>query len=189
MIIFDLDDCLANCDHRKHLLDPNSYPEICEYSNYRMVDGKPFIDLEGRASWRYKLNGEPFSDGLKSFNEDCEKDEPIIPVTKMLFRLLEEQDKEIQIWSGRCESVRDKTEKWLTDLLVYQFGQYLDWEFELQMRPIGNSTPDDVLKEKWLYEELAEGKTIDYVFDAHKKSISMWRSRGVFVFNCMKPRW
>ena len=185
MIIFDLDDCLANCDHRKHLLDPNSYPEICEYSNYRLFNGDPVIDLDGKASWRYKSTGEPFIDGLKSFNESCDKDIPIKEtiqiITSLLGRDYYANDYDVNIWSSRCESVRNKTEIWLDKWGIAYNG--------LKMRPIGDSTPQELLKSKWMNEALEKGFMIDYVFDAHKKSISMWRSRGVFVFNCIKPKW
>jgi hypothetical protein len=52
------------------------------------------------------------------------------------------------------------------------------------MRPIGDHTPDDELKERWLKEALAEGKTIEYVFDDRPKVVRVWRKHGIFVFNC-----
>lgn len=186
MIIFDLDDCLADCDHRKHLIDPHRYREICEYSNYRMVNGDPLLDLGGKASWRYKSTGEPFDIGFKPFYKSCDKDKPILE-TIYQFRSIKEilGLKDLQIWSGRCESVREETEDWLK-LHVSCWGEYLP---KVKMRQIGNETPLELLKSKWMNEALEKGSTIDYVFDAHKKSISMWRSRGVFVFNCIRPNW
>jgi len=52
------------------------------------------------------------------------------------------------------------------------------------MRPVGDSTPDDILKERWLDEAIANGKTIDMVFDDRPKVVRMWQRRGIFVFNC-----
>ena len=52
------------------------------------------------------------------------------------------------------------------------------------MRPIGDFTPDDELKEKWLDEALSREEIIDFVFDDRPKVIRMWRKRGIFVFNC-----
>jgi hypothetical protein len=69
------------------------------------------------------------------------------------------------------------------------------------MRPIGDNTPDDQLKERWFNEynanlwpklekDTPEGKVfsrkdpIDFVFDSQPASIKMWRRHGVFVFNC-----
>jgi hypothetical protein len=51
------------------------------------------------------------------------------------------------------------------------------------MRPIGDYTPDDQLKERWLDEALAQGKTIDFVIDDRKKVIDMYLRRGIFVFD------
>lgn len=67
MIIFDLDGTLADCEHRRHLLNPDKYREICEYSNYKIVNGVAVIDLEGKSSWRYKETGKPFKHGFDSF--------------------------------------------------------------------------------------------------------------------------
>lgn len=181
MIIFDLDGVLANCEHRRHLVDPYNYPDICEYSNYRIVCGQPLIDLDGKASWRYKKTGEPFKHGLKEFYEACDKDEPIQPTADLLVSLMLENiirlGHEIQIWSGRCESVREKTVKWLEESI---------WgcSYKLKMRPIGNNTPDEILKERWLDEALAEGKKIDMVFDSSETNCDMWNKRGIFVFDC-----
>ena len=85
---------------------------------------------------------------------------------------------EVEIWSGRSEAVRLKTLLWLDNNLPNTRG------FPLKMRPIKDNTPDDELKEKWLDEALAQGKTIEYVFDDRPKVIRMWRRRGIFVFNC-----
>jgi len=90
----------------------------------------------------------------------------------------------VQIWSGRCESVRHKTELWLWDHAGCGFDSTLTYPQILKMRPIGDNTPDDQLKERWMDEAIAEGKTIDFVFDDRPKVIRMWRRRGIFVFNC-----
>lgn len=153
MIIFDLDGTLADCEHRRHFVDPNS------------------------AELGYAQKWKPDWD---SFYEACDKDIPIIPVIEMA-RSLHRWDyyakqENLHIWSGRSLSVLDKTEKWLDKWGVTFIG--------LKMRPIGDSTPDDVLKERWLDEALAEGYTIDYVFDDRPKVVRMWRRRGIFVFNC-----
>jgi hypothetical protein len=54
----------------------------------------------------------------------------------------------------------------------------------IKMRPIGDFTSYDQLKESWIDEALAQGKNIDFVFDSDPASISMWRRRGIFVFSC-----
>lgn len=170
MIIFDLDSTLADCEHRRHFICP--IRSNCEL----LSDGK----------WYYQnimLTSEPpqrkrFIPDWKSFNEACDLDKPIQPVIYIMNNLIL-LDNEIQIWSGRCESVRKKTEIWLSDHL-FQNGQY---PVLLKMRPIGDYIPDEVLKMRWVDEAIAEGKTIDFVFDDRKKVVRAWRERGIFVFD------
>lgn len=168
MIIFDLD-TLANNEHRRHFV--NQYIELGDFDE----DVKP--------DW-------------KSFYEACDKDEPINHTINLLRTLWIKEGEEIEIWSGRCESVREKTLEWIT---TYVFG---DYELcTLKMRPIGNNTPDDQLKERWLDEYITSmwpklekdapdgtifhrKDPIEFVFDSDPQSIKMWRRRGIFVFNC-----
>lgn len=178
MIIFDLDGTLANCEHRRHFVDPsydiNYLKSCCDEGKYCNIH-----------------TGEKFKPNWKAFYEACDKDMPINE-TIYILRQLAERQKEIQIWSGRCESVRDKTISWLDKHLGFDW--FIDGKCPIvKMRPIGDSTPDDVLKESWLDEYLrlpsmdtASGivNKIDFVFDDRPKVIRMWRRRGIFVFNC-----
>src|SRR5258708_2120615 len=101
-----------------------------------------------------------FKPDYKSYNESCDKDEPIKPNIHILEYIGQGKEyghetpsvdyNDIQIWSGRCESVRKKTEKWLKKNVAH----YSPYDFILKMRPIGNYMPDDVLKEMWLDEHL-----------------------------------
>jgi hypothetical protein len=158
MIIFDLDGTLANCEHRRHFVEKN--------------DGKLRCGENWKPDW-------------DAFHEACDKDTPIEPVLDVFIHLTQGEpfNHDVQIWSGRCESVREKTLKWLVNLTGY-CEDYRYWERRLKMRPIGDSTPDDILKEKWLDEALSEGKKIDFVFDDRPKVVRMWRRRSIFVFNC-----
>lgn len=170
MIIFDLDETLADCEHRRHFVQE---PPIWN-RNENEFDPMSFnINCEKWVNWK---------PDWKSFYEACDKDEPTHQ-TLNIFKLLSE-DNEVQIWSGRCESVRHKTELWLWDHAGCGFDSSLTYPQILKMRPIGDSTPDDVLKERWLDEAIAEGKKIDFVFDDRPKVVRMWRRRGIFVFNC-----
>lgn len=174
MIIFDLDGTIANCEHRRHFVDPRLN------ENYEQG-----IKAEGRLAklfYHHKITKEPWKPNWDAFYEACNEDLAIWPVVRVIESLglnkVTLEDADIQIWSGRSESVRAKTKHWL---------KYIIGEFtysKLKMRPIGDSTPDDVLKERWLDEALTEGKTIDYIFDDRPKVVRMWRRRGVFVFNC-----
>lgn len=176
MIIFDLDGTLADCEHRRHFIDPE------KDLNLRIVewnDGYIVHTIDNPKFYKWKPD-------WKSFYEACDKDKVIQPVIDMFFRLLEEQKEDIEIWSGRCESVEEKTNRWIKEKIDQQFGitPHFQWVYNIIMRPIGDYTPDDQLKESWLEETIREKRTVDFVFDANQESIRMWRRRGIFVFNC-----
>lgn len=170
MIIFNLDGTLANCEHRRHFVDLDKiYPSQMglEYS-----DGRKW-----KPDW-------------PAFYEACDKDEPILPTQQLLDGIyFNSKDQEfflsqVQIWSGRCESVREKTKLWLSENILFD---KIAEQITLKMRPIGNIVPDEQLKEQWLDDWIARsGKPIDMVFESNPKSIQMWKRRGTFVFNCQQ---
>jgi hypothetical protein len=162
MIIFDLDGTLADCEHRRHFVDPRKNPDVLP------IYAKPFdyVNIKDGKIWK---------PDYEAFNRACFCDTPI-DATSQIYDDLGVYH-EIQIWSGRCESVRDRTVTWLYENIPYG-GEIL------RMRPIGDSTPDEQLKEKWLDELLDQRKKVEFVFDDRPKVIEMWRRRGIFVFNC-----
>lgn len=190
MIIFDLDGTLANCEHRRHFVDPKKNAQYKrrwdatqeECVNNKVIPEEYILISEDRKSVIENRHTK-FKPDWKSFYEACDKDEPIEEAVDLLHRLFA-CELDIHIWSGRCESVREKTEEWLLDNVEMKYCVRFNPINNLKMRPEGDSTPDDVLKEKWLDEALSAGNNIDFVFDSDKKSIAMWRKRGVFVFNC-----
>lgn len=177
MIIFDLDGTLANCEHRRHFVDPFKN----EKYKYRFYG---FDHPSGKKGGFHNIDTEKcdFKPDWKAFNQACNEDPAIWPVVRAIESLhlnnVTLEGCEIQIWSGRCESVRDRTEHWLK----YIVGEHT--YSKLRMRPIDSNTPDDEMKESWLDEVISEGKTIDFVFDDRPKVVRMWRRRGIFVFNC-----
>jgi hypothetical protein len=173
MIIFDLDGTLADCEHRRHFVRP-----VKKWVH----EGDYWPNLQGFYGYQsFKEDGSLFEKpDWKSFYESCDQDTPILSTVTVIRSMLGldyyDRDEDVHIWSGRCASVREKTEKWLdTNRIVYN---------SLKMRPIGDNTPDDVLKERWLDEALSQGKTIDFVFDHLADCVRMWRRRGIFVFDC-----
>lgn len=176
MIIFDLDGTLADCEHRRHFVTPpsetkNVFTDVIPYGNGCILTG------------HYEFqDGNRWKPDWKSFHESCDKDLPIEPVVEMwnnyeVSAAIGRAD--LVIWSGRCESVRSKTEEWIDQNLVILNLSNLT----LKMRPVGDNTPDDQLKEKLLDEAISQGKTIEFVFESQPKSIDMWRRRGIFVFD------
>lgn len=173
MIIFDLDGTLADCEHRRHYVDPSCDDDACFVFDEVDSHGVPIAGKENKGKW-HRSDGIIWKPDWKSFFEACDKDELIKPVAEAFCRY--SQSHRIDIWSGRCASVRKKTVKWLGD-------NYLVPN-ELKMRPIGDCTPDDQLKEKWLHEALENGRKIEAVFDDRPKVVEMWRRNGIFVFDC-----
>lgn len=180
MIIFDLDGTLADCQHRRHFVDPM---EAIKRKDLYFLGDFPktgIYSLKTEEAWKRDR---------KAFYEACDKDDPVEPVIHMYNNLYFNTPygntnyfvENVQIWSGRCESVREKTHAWLCEHIL---TTDLEQKIVVKMRPIGDSTPDDQLKERWLDELLAQGKTIEYVFDNNLRSINMWRRRGIFVFDC-----
>ena len=192
MIIFDLDGTLADCEHRRHFVDPSKRDD-CYYhslSDLNQMEGWYYND-------RFKM-GEPprpmrFDPDWKAFYEACEQDKPILPVFSFFNTIRQYTD--VQIWSGRCESVREKTIHWFMNKVPIRphYWNEESWNYVLKMRPIGDNTPDDQLKERWLDEYLSlptmdtvggDINNVEFVFDDRPKVVRMWRRRGIFVFNC-----
>lgn len=191
MIIFNLDGTLANCEHRRHFVDAGKNPNVI-HGIPPSQSGRPVIFLQDY----HKETGEVFEPDWKSFYEACDKDEAIKPVIEVFLSLsYEPYKRDVNIWSGRCESVREKTIKWIEENIPeFEGCNFIDRI--LKMRPEGDTTPDDQLKERWLKERCAdlmeavvEGKVpkdhdIEYVFDDSEKCCDMWRRHEIFVFNC-----
>lgn len=159
MIIFNLDGTLADCEHRRHFVEP---PEDSCHDCYKIW----------KQDWQ-------------AFYEACDQDTPNTAVLDVFIHLTQGDpfNHDVRVVSCRCESVREKTLKWLTDLSGYTEDiQY--WDRRLKMRPIGDTKPDHELKEQWLNDALGEGTLIEFVFDSDPQSIAMWQRRGIFVFDC-----
>src|ERR1700753_1514229 len=109
MIVFDLDGTLADCEHRRHFVTipketKHIFTDVTPHENGCILIGE----------YRFQ-DGKKFKPDYKSFYEACDKDNLIIPVAEIYDRLWKQNDyyDDFQIWSGRCESVRKKTSKWL----------------------------------------------------------------------------
>jgi hypothetical protein len=169
MIIFDLDGTLADCEHRRHFVDPKKHPHLVK-SWVGAKECFTFIDNDIHKIWK---------PDWQAFYQACDKDTLIQPTNTIISNLFSHDyyggDEDVVIWSGRCQSVREKTETWLSDHYIYYN--------ELKMRPIGDNTPDEILKERWLDEALSQGKTIDFVVDSNKKFINICNCRNIFVFD------
>lgn len=196
MIIFDLD-TLADCKHRRHFVeDPIDSCNNC-YASLKVggveLDYQCSVCKRHPAKW--KLDWQ-------AFYEACDKDDAIEPLVEILDGIYQNTVnfwRDVQIWSGRCESVREKTTKWLEENILWD---KLGSKITLKMRPIGDNSPEHELKERWLDEmiqqscsDAVKGKKhhsgvneINFIFDSDPQSIQMWRRRGIFVFDCNQKK-
>ena len=130
------------------------------------------FDLDGTLALinhrRHFVEGE--KKDWDAFFQACLKDEPNIPIIKLAHEL-HDAGNSIEIWSGRSDVVKKETVFWL--------AYYVLDRFKLKMRPKGDFTPDDVLKEQWLNESPQEFKDNLIVFDDRDKVVAMWRRRGI----------
>lgn len=99
-------------------------------------------------------------------------DTPIWPVIDTLQTLVA-SDVEVWVWSGRMATVMSETRAWLWRHVGLS-------NLELTMRPAGDYTPDDQLKESWLKAMSEEDKQrLVMVFDDRDRVVAMWRRNGV----------
>lgn len=160
MIIFDLDGTLADCSHRRHFVE----------------DTRTIADPRNPGD---RKSISKFKPDWNAFYQACDKDIPIKPVISIFYDCFNAHAGGVEIWSGRCESVRIKTLKWLHEHVPR--CSHID---KLRMRPIGDHTPDDELKQRWLDDHIAGGgKPIQMVFDDRPKVLRMWQWNGIFTFD------
>ncbi len=183
MIIFNIDHTLANCQHRKHFIQkPWDHCHNC-YLLLTKNRGKSERKLEGLC----KCGRDPFNweEDRQGYYEACDKDDPIEPALLALRRFYNYED--IQFWTGRCESVRDKTIDWILKQIPC-FAPRRWFDKNLKMRPLQDFSTESTIKEVWLDEFLNSNECpIQLVFDGHEKSVRMWRRRGIFVFDVKQP--
>lgn len=131
--------------------------------------GYVVFDLDGTlADIRHR---RPLLPDWDAFFDACDKDEPIWPVIHVYHALRNSGMYLIQVWSGRSDVVRDKTEAWLE--------KHLGHVPMLKMRKAGDYRPDVELKETWLDEH---GTPLAMVFDDRDRLVEMWRRRGIQCF-------
>jgi predicted kinase len=105
------------------------------------------------------------------------EDEPIEHTATVLRALVD--DSAIIMLSGRDDSCRDATEKWLWDNLI-PFN-------ELHMRATGDGRPDYLVKSQIFDEQIRDRFHVLGVFDDRLSVVRMWDRRNVPFFRLGKP--
>jgi hypothetical protein len=118
------------------------------------------------------LGGLP--DKWRAFYAACDRDPPNRPLIAVLNALLHDGYR-VEIWSGRSDEVRDKTEAWLR-LHIPQ----LSTTNSLRMRKEGDHRPDTELKIEWWNLLMPETQlSCIAVFEDRMRMVEMWRALGV----------
>lgn len=123
-----------------------------------------------------------------AFYAACVDDKPNVNVIQLFNTLANDIDgyenwaNELWVWSGRSSVVRYESNLWLGKYTGFSKGSSIT---EFRMRPDGDFTPDDQLKEKWLNEMSPKDRErLVLVVDDRKKVVDMWRRNGVTCLQC-----
>jgi hypothetical protein len=156
IILCDLDGTLADLMHRRHFV---TAPQVRAPASL----GGTIRDPNFRPNW-------------DAFHKACVDDMPIETTVHLVESLLEaDPARELWIVSGRSGKVYDETVVWL--------NTHLDRYDRLVMRPAGDYTKDDVLKETWLLDgTLPPLEDILCVFDDRDRVVQMWRRHGLTCY-------
>ena len=130
------------------------------------IEGLPnaiICDLDGTLAL---MNGRNPYDA-----EKCETDLVNEPIEDILYRYEETGSHTLLLVSGRSETHRPQTERWLRrHAITYQ---------ALFMRPEGDSRKDALVKRE-LYEQHIQGRyNVHFILDDRDQMVEMWRSLGL----------
>lgn len=103
----------------------------------------------------------------RGFYAACDKDSPCHPIVRTLIALWA-TGHDVEIWTGRSEEVRDKTEKWL--------GEQGLGHIPVRMRKVGDHRHDTAVKAEWM-GELSQKPML--VFEDRTRVVEMWRAHGI----------
>lgn len=103
----------------------------------------------------------------------CKYDK-IIPATQKIFWAMQQMGYKSILMSGRGEIARKRTERWLSDALIYPYEK-------LYLRPNGDHSADWALKSEW-YERADLKDRVLCVFEDRLSVVKMWRAKGLTVF-------
>ena len=145
LVVFDLDDTLADTSHRRHILDADHPSESAKWD---------------------------------AFFDACDGDVPKFEILSIYNALWLSGHYRLEIWTGRSEKVRAKTEAWLSMFVV---GNADTVSEELQppivrMRAADDIRHDTEVKADFLKEA---GQHPFFVFDDRNSVVKWWRDQGV----------
>ncbi|WP_159795737.1 phosphatase domain-containing protein [Puerhibacterium puerhi] len=139
-------------------------------AKYEPDESKPpaiIVDLDGTLA--HNVTGrEFFGKGLERVYED-DVDPNVNFVVNAFFG-----DAEVIFMSGRNESARDETERWLTEKA--------DWwpdEYRLFMRADGDYRPDFIVKAELFDKHVRHEFNVKLALDDRDQVVNLWRGMGI----------
>lgn len=140
------------------------------------------FDLDGTlADIQVRLNKATGEDGKMDwdelFNPELIKTDKPIPAVIETYKALKSAGYSIIIMTGRDTRTKHETQKWLADNGIIPSL--------LIMRPEGDTTPDDELKDYWIEELYDSGISPDdilCVFEDRNRVVEMWRRKGITCY-------
>lgn len=183
LYIFDLDGTLADLRHRRPLVELQDGSPVLVQGTPATYRGKSthtsedvWVEFPGTGKWAYHNSDMEFKKDWDAFYAACTFDKPVKPVIHTLRVLHTYAD--VWVWTGRKETVRIETIDWLNEHVCSAAIAAM-----LQMRPAGDRTPDDQLKESWLKAMHPEDRArLVAVFEDRDRVVAMWRRNGVQCF-------
>lgn len=161
-VICDLDGTIACDKHRNHFLHPPHKPDCKKI----LPDPLDERDTKSACNCGWKRDWE-------SYFAACGSDEPVWPVINLLNML--NVDLKIHILSGRSNSTRAETIKWLA-----KHGVPYN---TLILRPEGNKRDDHFLKiEQARYMDLGPD-VVEFVLEDRQRVVDAWRNAG---YTCLQ---
>ena len=143
------------------------------------------FDIDGTLadnSNRQHLLKPPYKD-WKCFFESMVFDKPVKSIVYLYRAMVELDNIEIVIFTGRPDTYRQKTLYWLSE---HVFGN--ETYPRIRMRKEGDYRADNIVKHEMLYEFLNDyGYIVDdivFVVDDRKQVVDMWRSEGITCLQC-----
>lgn len=104
-------------------------------------------------------------------------EDTVIHSVREIYNTLVNAGSEVYLCTGRPETYRESTEKWLEDNFISGFKALI-------MRPVNDSRPDFAAKKDALLKELGHGKigSVSGIFEDRLQVCEAWREMGIPVF-------
>lgn len=144
------------------------------------TENKPEViicDLDGTLSLFQYTNGIMLRDAYDAAKSN--QDFINVPVAQAL-KAFQQLGHEIIFLSGREDKFRIPTEEFL-QRVCDEYDVVYD---KLFMRQTGDNRPDDIIKKEIFDKEIKDKYFVTAIFDDRPKVVRMWRSIGLFVFDC-----